>query len=445
MADPGAGCHDPRLWRCARRGESWRRRRDRVAAAGPAAQPEVTILNWRREKSVFLGTSQPQEDASWIFQLRMAELERAKAGRTSEPRLWHRLGARLFDYALWGLLLALPLGIELNLLGGVIPEAAAAWLGHPLVAPILITASLDPGRSLARRPDADHAGQMALRGLPSSFRSATPMPPARPARPVLAGMEARGAGVVGGRGLRLSAARADLHRLRLRAGRAETGNRLGFRAGLPGHARTAGGSLNMATGIVGLIAMLWLYGVAWQHPMVSESIGRGRPGGASGCRDPGPAIPAERRARVAGDSIDVETGRRSPRLRRTTAPARGPPLAVQTPRRRCRRRFPHCAARPRPGSVVRHRGGGPGGQAAGRGSAHARRRKTGGAPPSCAGAWTDLELGSAEAWRCLGEARQARRAGGHREAVAALRKAKQYEIRTTRRSIVPSAEASKAS
>ena len=37
-------------------------------------QTDLAILNWRREKSVFLGTNQPQEDASWIFQLRMAEL-----------------------------------------------------------------------------------------------------------------------------------------------------------------------------------------------------------------------------------------------------------------------------------------------------------------------------------------------------------------------------------
>ena len=36
-----------------------------------------------------------------------AELERAKAGRTSEPRPWNRLAARLFDYAIWGLVLAL--------------------------------------------------------------------------------------------------------------------------------------------------------------------------------------------------------------------------------------------------------------------------------------------------------------------------------------------------
>jgi tetratricopeptide (TPR) repeat protein len=40
-------------------------------------------------------------------------------------------------------------------------------------------------------------------------------------------------------------------------------------------------------------------------------------------------------------------------------------------------------------------------------------------------AWTDLELGNADAWRCLGQALQAE--GYHREAVNALRKAKQND------------------
>src|SRR5258706_14114342 len=67
----------------------------------------------------------------------MAELERAKAGRTSEPRPWNRLGARLFDYSIWGLMLALLLS-ELHGAGAV-GDQAAFWLGHPLVAPMLIT------------------------------------------------------------------------------------------------------------------------------------------------------------------------------------------------------------------------------------------------------------------------------------------------------------------
>src|SRR5690242_9695822 len=83
-------------------GLAFLRRRAMVSQPALAPQTDLAILNWRREKSVFLGTNQPQEDASWIFQLRMAELERAKSGRTSEPRPWHRLAARLFDYSIWG-------------------------------------------------------------------------------------------------------------------------------------------------------------------------------------------------------------------------------------------------------------------------------------------------------------------------------------------------------
>ena len=109
-------------------------------------QTDLAILNWRREKSVFLGTNQPQEDASWIFQLRMAELERAKSGRTSEPRPWQRLAARIFDYAIWGLVLALLLS-ELRGLGVGAAELRF-WLGHPLLAPVLITGSWVPIEAL---------------------------------------------------------------------------------------------------------------------------------------------------------------------------------------------------------------------------------------------------------------------------------------------------------
>ena len=116
---------------------AWARRRGGAPVQVLMPQTDIAILNWRREKSVFLGTNQPQEDASWIFQLRMAELERAKTGRTSEPRPWNRLGARMFDYAFWGIVLALLLS---ELRGaGLVPEAYAYWLGHPLMAPMIIT------------------------------------------------------------------------------------------------------------------------------------------------------------------------------------------------------------------------------------------------------------------------------------------------------------------
>jgi hypothetical protein len=102
-------------------GLAWIRQRRISPEPALVPQTDLAILNWRREKSVFLGTDAPQEDASWIFQLRMAELERAKAGRTSEPRPWNRLGARMFDYAIWGIVLALLLS-ELHAVPAPIEE-----------------------------------------------------------------------------------------------------------------------------------------------------------------------------------------------------------------------------------------------------------------------------------------------------------------------------------
>ena len=123
-------------------GLAFLRRRAGLSEPPIMPQTDLAILNWRREKSVFLGTNQPQEDASWIFQLRMAELERAKSGRTSEARPWHRLAARLFDYAIWGLVLALLLS-EVRA-SGFVPPDIAYWLGHPVFAPMLITMTFVP-------------------------------------------------------------------------------------------------------------------------------------------------------------------------------------------------------------------------------------------------------------------------------------------------------------
>ena len=40
-------------------------------------------------------------------------------------------------------------------------------------------------------------------------------------------------------------------------------------------------------------------------------------------------------------------------------------------------------------------------------------------------AWSDIELGNADAWRCLGRSLQAQ--GYHQDAINAFRKAKQYD------------------
>ena len=159
----------------------------------PALMPQtdLAILNWRREKSVFLGTDAPQEDASWIFQLRMAELERAKSGRTSEPRPWNRLAARLFDYAIWGLVLALLLS-ELHS-AGIVSDDVAFWLGHPLLAPMLITLTLDSDRGAADRVAAARRRASGCSASICSSRSATPTRGATCARSCSARCAARSA------------------------------------------------------------------------------------------------------------------------------------------------------------------------------------------------------------------------------------------------------------
>src|SRR3954470_2436171 len=230
-------------------------------------QTDLAILNWRREKSVFLGTNQPQEDASWIFQLRMAELERAKSGRTSEPRPWHRLAARLFDYAIWGLVLALLLS-EVRA-SGVIPVDLAYWLGHPLFAPVVITATFIPIEALLIAALGTTPGKW-LFGVYLQFS--------------ISDAYAR------------RDTRAQLDRAFRRAFRVWwEGIGCGFPLLAPvliavSYEKVAqnqetdwdfaqdvlvthgpAGVLNSVTGVCGLAAMLWLYGVAWHQPM-AESI-----------------------------------------------------------------------------------------------------------------------------------------------------------------------------
>lgn len=108
----------------------------------PAAVAQLAILKWRREKTIFMGAEEPFEDQTWLFRLRMTELERAKNHRISASRPALRLMARLFDYGLWGVVLA---GITQSLIaGGILGAELAGILTHPLVAPILITATWVP-------------------------------------------------------------------------------------------------------------------------------------------------------------------------------------------------------------------------------------------------------------------------------------------------------------
>ena len=247
-------------------GLAWIRQRRISPEPALVPQTDLAILNWRREKSVFLGTDAPQEDASWIFQLRMAELERAKAGRTSEPRPWNRLAARLFDYSIWGLVLALLLSALHG--AGMISDRTVFWVGHPLFAPILITLSwvpievlliaalqLTPGKWLfgvylqfsisdayARR---DVRAQLR-RALRRSFRVwwegiACGFPLLAPILVAIAYEKI--------------------------AQRGETDWDFAEDC-LVTHSPP--GVLNSITGVVGLAAMLWLYGVAWHEPMAKS-------------------------------------------------------------------------------------------------------------------------------------------------------------------------------
>ncbi len=387
-------------------GISWLRRRSAPPPPPSLPQADLAILNWRRERGVFLGTNQPSEDASWIFQLRMAELERAKSGRTSEPRPWHRLGARLFDYALWGLVLALLLS---ELKGaGVVPEEWVFWLGHPLLAPVLITATwipieaalvaslgTTPGKWLfgvylqfsisdayARRDAKAHF----RRGLARSFRVwwegvACGFPVLAPILIAVAYEK-----VAQNQETDWDFAEDCL-----------------VTHGPPG-------ILNAMTGVCGLAAMLWLYGVAWHQPMAdsivwarativdalpSSQVLSNFAGGGSIIGS------ANRNATTKSVSGTIAAGKAAPGLPTGASDAPiDPELAAQFADRRAK--------------VAVLKVEGPRMLRAG----NWRR-----AAELCT--WADLDLGDPDAYRCLGQAWQAQ--GYHQDAIAAFRKAKQYD------------------
>ena len=383
-------------------GFAWWRRHRAALPASPATHTDLAILNWRREKSVFLGAEQPQEDASWIFQLRMAELERAKSGRTSEPRPWARLGARMFDYALWGLILALLVSELRN--AGAVAEGVLTWLGHPLLAPLLITGTWIPIEALLIASLQTTPGKW-LFGCFIQFSISN----------AYASREMR----------------AQLDRALRRAFRLWwEGMGCGFPLLAPflvaiAYERIAEqqetdwdsaedclvthgppGVLNLTTGVCGLAAMLWLYAVAWHLPMaqtldwaqarVLQSLPATEtllPGGI------GTALQG-----MTQRSAPAAAGTISTRPRPAPGNADEPidsDLAAQFSARRAR-----IAALSTEGQR-QLRAGNP-------------RR----AMELCR-AWTDLELANADAWRCLGQAAQA--AGAHQEAVNAFRKAKQFD------------------
>ena len=384
-------------------GIAWARRRGGSPGGSLLPQTALAILNWRREKSVFLGTNQPQEDASWIFQLRMAELERAKAGRTSEPRPWSRLGARLFDYAIWGLVLALLLS-ELRALGAV-PDAMAAWLGHPLLAPMIITGTwvivealliasvqTTPGKWLfGCYLQFSISDAYAPRDLRSQIERALK-------RSFRVWWEGVGCGFALLAPILIAVAYEKL------AQDQETDWDFAQDC-LVTHGPP--GVLNTVTGVCGLAAMLWLYGVAWHQPM-ADSIAWARTSITEALPSARSLLPA---GFTSGNVITAVSGGISTPAAPPATIASNPPspsadpidptIATQFADRRAR--------------IAMLKVEGPRMLQAG----NSKR-----AMELCR-AWTDIDLSNADAWRCYGSALQAQ--GYHQDAISAFRKAKQFD------------------
>jgi hypothetical protein len=378
-------------------GIAFMRRRRVVPLPALMPQTDIAILNWRREKSVFLGTDAPQEDASWIFQLRMAELERATAGRTSEPRPWNRLAARLFDYAIWGLMLALLLS-ELHS-AGVIGDEMAFWVGHPLVAPMLITATWVPVEALLIAALQQTPGKW-LFGVYLQF-SISDVYARRDVRAQLRRALRRAfrvwwEGIACGFPLLAPILIAVAYETVAQNGETDWDFAEDC---LVTHSPP--GVLNTVTGVVGLAAMLWLYGVAWHEPM-SDSIAMAKTAIVSWVPSPPSLLSNGFQGKIG--SID----------RTPTAPgANGPAPQIRNPAVNdvdTAALFAERQAR-----VALLRGEGPRMLNAG------NWRRAG----ELCQAWSNLEFWSPEPWRCLGYAMQAQ--GYHQDAINAFRKAAQYD------------------
>jgi hypothetical protein len=381
-------------------GIAFLRRRRALPMPSLMPQTDIAILNWRREKSVFLGTDAPQEDASWIFQLRMAELERAKAGRTSEPRPWNRLAARLFDYAIWGLMLALLLS-ELHS-AAVISDQAAFWVGHPLVAPILITASWVPLEALLIAALQQTPGKW-LFGVYLQFSISD----AYARRDVQAQLqralrrafrvwwEGIGCGFPLLTPILIAVAYESV---------AQNGETDWDFAEDCLVTHSPPGALNIVTGVAGLAAMLWLYGVAWHEPM-AESITLAKTAIISWVPTPPELLP---------HGLQGEVGKLGSIQHILAAPA---PSASGPITRGSDVDDTDTSAlfAERQARLALLRGEGPRMLSAG----NWRR-----AAELCE-AWSNLEFWSPEPWRCLGYALQAQ--GYHQDAIYAFRKAEQYD------------------
>jgi Flp pilus assembly protein TadD/uncharacterized RDD family membrane protein YckC len=343
----------------------------------------------------------------------MAELERAKSGRTSEPRPWHRLAARMFDYAIWGLLLALLLS-QLRAVG-VFHDATADWLVHPLIAPILITASFVPIEALLITSVGTTPGKW-LFGVYLQFSISNAYARRDTRTQLLRGLArafrvwCQGLGC--GFPLLAPILVAIAHERLLQHQETEWDFAEDCLV-----TQGPAGVVNTITGVCGLASMVWLYGVAWEQPMADAAMSvrasvsamlptrdglQGRFRHASGeverfipalslasvseaLRLPWTAdtthksVTMRDKANDGPNESDFSSMMAARRARINLLQAEGPRLL-------------------RAGNVRR-------------------------ALEVCR-AWVDLDLGNAEAWRCLGQAQEA--AGQYQEALNSLRKARQH-------------------
>jgi hypothetical protein len=162
------------------------------------------------------------------------------------------------------------------------------------------------------------------------------------------------------------------------------------------------GVLNSITGVVGLAAMLWLYGVAWHEPM-ADSISAAKNAVVAWVPSPPSLLPR---------GFQADVGKISAIAKGIGASLQGPdiPLATSANDVDTTALFADRQAR-----LSLFRGEGPRMLQAGN-----WRRAT-----EICRAWSDLEFWSAEPWRCLGYSLQAQ--GHHQEAINAFRKAAQYD------------------
>jgi len=182
------------------------------------------------------------------------------------------------------------------------------------------------------------------------------------------------------------------------------------------------GMMNLATGVFGLAAMMWLYAVAWNTPMaealgfVRTSIAHALPVSA-----PSPSATGSGKIGVAGRpaaSAQATPQAVAPPGTRAVAPATPGAATVSTaPIAKGIAIDPEVDA-----ILAEHRARIDGFKTEGPRMLRAGNWRR--AAELCR-EWTDIDLGNADAWRCLGDAQQA--LGNYKDALAAYRRAKQYD------------------